>query len=384
MLHKKLFKLNSDGTSIQIWEMHIATDHTSYWTVSGRKDGKMVTSKPTAVVPKVKRSQEEQVLLEANSKCLLKTRKKYVEDEKDVGAKAEGALPGYSAMLAKKWEDQKKKIKFPCIVQPKLDGVRCLATKDGLFTRGRKPIEACQHVHEALKPFFEAHPDAYLDGELYTHEFKDDFEKIIKAVKKAAKSATEEDLEFQKKVEYHVYDCPRIGDLTEEDPFIDRMEFAVNELLHCTIANKSIRPVYTAEAYTEEMLYEEHSHFLQEGYEGTMVRNLQMTYKGSRSSELLKMKEFMDDEFTILGVNEGKGGLEGHAATFTMAMPNGAEFKAKLKGSFDRLKWIWGNPDEVIGKSCTVVYQGITNKEGVPRFPVAKDVRGLPDKSDWV
>ena len=124
MLHKKLFKLNSDGKSIQVWEMHIADDHKTYWTVSGQKEGKKVTSKPTAVVPKVKRSQEEQVLLEANAKCLLKTRKKYVENEKDVGAKAEGALPGYSAMLAKKWEDQKKMIKFPCYVQPKLDGVR--------------------------------------------------------------------------------------------------------------------------------------------------------------------------------------------------------------------------------------------------------------------
>ena len=384
MLHRKLFKLNSDGTSIQIWEMHIATDHTSYWTVSGRKDGKMVTSKPTAVVPKVKRSQEEQVLLEANSKCLLKTRKKYVENEKDVGAKAEGALPGYSAMLAKKWEDQKKKIQVPCIVQPKLDGVRCLATKDGLFTRGRKPIEACQHVHEALKPFFEAHPDAYLDGELYTHEFKDDFEKIIKAVKKAAKSATAEDLEFQKKVQYHIYDCPRIGEYSESDSFGGRLLFAHSELLDTVSDTESLAMVDTTYVDNEDRLYEKHTEMLAAGYEGTMVRNVDMPYKGSRSSELLKMKEFMDDEFTILGVNEGKGGLEGHAATFTMAMPNGAEFKAKLKGSFERLKWIWGNPDEVIGKSCTVVYQGITNKEGVPRFPVAKDVRGLPDKSDWV
>ena len=231
-----------------------------------------------------------------------------------------------------------------------------------------------------------------MDGELYTHEFKDDFEKIIKAVKKAAKSATAEDLEFQKKVQYHVYDAPRIslpnddGMLEESDPFSLRSLAIAKYLLPKVLGVNDgvVRWVATSEVETEEDLYEKHTEMLADGYEGTMVRNLDMPYKGSRSSELLKMKEFMDDEFTILSVNEGKGGLEGHAATFTMAMPSGAEFKAKLKGSFDRLKWIWENPDEVIGKSCTVVYQGITNKEGVPRFPVAKDVRGLQDKSDWL
>lgn len=382
MLHKKLYKLNSNGKSIQTWEIHIAEDNKSFWTVSGQVNGKMVTSSPTEVVPKVKRTQEEQVLLEVNQKVELKRRKKYVENLEDVGTKADKALPGYSAMLAKKWEDQKKKISFPCFAQPKLDGVRCLATKDGLFTRSRKVIEACQHVRDALAPFFEKYPEAQLDGELYTHEFKDDFETIIKAVRKTGKRVTEEDLGLQAKVQYHVYDAPRIRDLGPSDPFSARYEALCEEVFE--MDPKSVQLVETLNVAFEDHLYDIHGRFLSKGYEGTMVRNCEMPYKGSRSSELLKMKQFDDDEFEILGVNEGKGGLAGHAATFTLRMPNGAEFRAKMDGSFDRLKAVWENPDLVLGKMCTVVYQGLTNKEGVPRFPVVKAIRGAKDGNDWL
>jgi DNA ligase-1 len=370
-LYSRLFKLNSDGETVQMWEIHIAENDESYWTVSGQVDGKKVTSSPTQVIPKVNRTQREQILLEVDAKVLLKARKKYVNNINDIGEKADKELPGYSAMLAKKWEDQRDKINFPCMVQPKLDGVRCLATKDGLFSRGRKIIEACQHVRDALAPFFAKHPTAYLDGELYTHEFKDDFESIISAVRKTGKRVAQEDLDLQAKVQYHIYDAPRIDGFKEEDLFSQRFQ-RVSKLLP---KHDSLRLVTTKYVDTEEQLYEIHNEFLASGYEGTMVRNTTMPYKGSRSSELLKMKEFDDDEFEILGVNEGQGGLVGHAATFTMKMPNGAEFRAKMEGSFERLKDIWDNPKTVIGRMCTVVYQGLTNKEGVPRFPVVKGIR---------
>jgi len=379
-LHSRLFKLNSDGKTAQLWEIHISPDDKSYWTVSGQVDGKKVISSPTAVIPKVKRTQREQVLLEVEAKILLKTRKKYVHNIEQIGQSADEALPGYSAMLAKKWEDQKDKINFPCMAQPKLDGVRCLATKNGLFTRGRKVIEACQHVRDALEPFFKAHPTAFLDGELYTHEFKNDFEQIISAVRKTGKRVTDEDLALQAKVQYHIYDAPRIDSMCEEIPFITRFQ-RVSKLLP---KHDSLKLVTTKILDNEEQLYEIHNEFLAKGYEGTMVRNTTMPYKGSRSSELLKMKEFDDAEFEIIGVNEGQGGLIGHAATFTMKMSDGAEFRAKMEGSFDRLKQIWENPKSVMGKMCTVVYQGLTNKEGVPRFPVVKSIRGGKGQSSWL
>lgn len=379
-LYKKLFKENSDR-STQVWEIHWAKDNKSYWTVSGKLNGKMVTSKPTAVTPKVKRSQEEQILLEMDSKVSNKQRKKYVFNVADIGTTADTALPGYSAMLAKKWPDQKNKITFPCFVQPKLDGVRCLATKDGFFTRGRKVIEACQHIQMALIPFFKKNPDAQLDGELYTHEFKDQFEKIVKAVRKQGKRVTPEDLKLQARVQYHVYDAPRIGGLTEEDSFFKRYAALEKALLDF---DKSVEVVVTLTAQDEAGVNKHNAYFIQEGFEGAMIRNRAMPYEGKRTANLLKMKEFDEEEFEIIGVNEGTGGLANHAGTFQMKMKNGNEFKAKLKGAFKRLKWIFHNPDSVIGKMATVRYQGLTNKENVPRFPVAKDVRGMKNRSDWL
>ena len=377
-----MYKLNSTGKSIQVWEIHLADDYTSYTTVSGQVDGKMTTSAPTVIIPKAGRTQKQQAMLEADGKSNLKRRGKYVNNIKHVGKKAEKDLPGYSAMLAKKWEDQKDKIVFPCAVQPKLDGIRCLATKDGLFTRSRKVIEACQHIHVALKPFFKKHPHVKLDGELYSHELKNDFEKIIKAVRKSAAKATPEDLEVQKQVKYHVYDAPVISKLTEEDSFLHRMTTlwatGVGAIEGVVLVHTDIHIRH------EDDLMSRHNKYLGEGYEGTMVRNLGMVYKGSRSSELLKLKEFDDDEFEIIKVEEGRGGLVGHAATFTLKMKTGSTFRAKLEGSFERLKYIWKHPDVAMGKMCTVRYQGLTNKEGVPRFPVAKTIRGLKDKSDWL
>lgn len=380
-LHSKLYKLNSNGKSVQVWEIHHSEDYKSYWTVSGQVDGAMTESAPTLVVPKVKRSQEEQLLLEVTQKVNLQIRKKYVENIEDVGLTAETSLPGYSAMLAKKWEDQKHQIKFPCIVQPKLDGVRCLATKFGLFTRGRKEIDSCDHVFEALKPFFAKYPDAQLDGELYTHEFKDDFESIISAVRKGRKSAKPHHLALQAKVQYHIYDAPRIAGLTETDPFIKRF-FALEALKDLPPA--SIRLVPTVSVKTEAELIAAYEGFLDEGYEGAMVRNINMKYQGSRSSELLKMKLFDDDEFEILGVNEGKGSLAGHAATFNFIAKSGNEFRAKMDGETSRLATIWKDPSLVIGKMATVRYQGLSNKSKVPRFPVVKAVRGEKDGSDWL
>ena len=133
-LHRRLYKETGIGQT-QVWEIHKADDNMSYWTVSGKLNGKMIVSAPTAVTPKVNRTALEQVILQMDSKVSVQKRRKYVEDMKDIGQAADDALPGYSAMLAKKFTDEAHKIKYPCIAQPKLDGVRCLATKDGFFSR---------------------------------------------------------------------------------------------------------------------------------------------------------------------------------------------------------------------------------------------------------
>ena len=62
--------------------------------------------------------------------------------------------------------------------QPKLDGIRCIANQSGLWTRAGKEITSCPHIWESVKPFLDANPGVTLDGELYNHELKEDFNKI--------------------------------------------------------------------------------------------------------------------------------------------------------------------------------------------------------------
>jgi len=373
--YKTLYKLNTND-STQIWS--IFCNETSYWSVASKLNGKEIVNTPTIVKARGKNTIAEQVIADVESKIRKKKDKKYVEDIKDIH-KAEGNLDGYSAMLAHKYKDHKHKINFPCALQRKFDGIRCLATKDGFFSRGRKKFSSCQHIWEELKPFFKKHPEARLDGELYTHAYKDEFELICHAVKKTAEKATKEDLELQKKVEYHVYDTPRLNGLIETASFMARQKMLEHELKNL----KSVKVVETLFNINEKDIEELKGKFIEEGYEGAMIRNKNMPYEYKRSYNLLKLKDFDDSEFEIIGIKEGIGNYAGRVGSFTVKMKDNKEFDAKLIGSIERLKYLFEHQDETIGKMATIRHQGLS-VYGIPRFPVMRAIRGLKNKSDWL
>ena len=82
-------------------------------------------------------------------------------------------------MLAHKFDNSRVDWSEPVYIQPKLDGVRCLFTKDGAYSRTGKKFMNVRHIEMSLKSFFDDNPDVVLDGELYNHKLKHDFEKII-------------------------------------------------------------------------------------------------------------------------------------------------------------------------------------------------------------
>lgn len=373
--YKKLYKLNTND-STQVWK--IFCNKTSYWTVASKLDGKEIVNEPTIVVAKGKNTQAEQVIAEVESKIRKKMDKKYVENLKDIHT-ADEQLAGYTAMLAHKYKDHKHKINFPCCMQKKFNGIRCLITIDGLFSRGRKQFSSCQHIWKELQPFFKKFPNARLDGELYSHEYKDEFESICHAVKKTAEKATKEDLELQKKMQYHVYDAPQINGLTETTPFIDRQKMIAQELKGL----KNVKVVKTLYGINEEDVEKIKSKWIADGYEGAMIRNVNMPYEYKRSYNLLKLKDFQDSEFEIIGINEGAGNYAGCVGAFNVKMKDGKEFDAKLDGSRERLRYLFSHQKEAIGKMATIRHEGYTGY-GIPRNPVMKVIRGLKNRSDWV
>lgn len=307
---------------------------------------------------------EEQALKEARSRWEKQVKKGYVE-EIDKAVSGQDDIGGVIPMLAHRFDQQGQKIQFPAAVQPKYDGIRCIAIiKDGkctLWSRTRKPITSVPHIVQELEVFAESHGDMILDGELYNHDYRDNFEEIISIVRQQKEPA-----ENHQVVQYYIYDA--ICDAT-----FDKRIAALGKIFS-EAGEDVVGVVPTFIVHNETELMERYADFRADGYEGAMVRNLGGLYVPNRSYDLQKIKTTESNEFEILGITEGRGKLMGHAATFVCRTSEGKEFEAKLSGSIGRLKEYFEDHSRWKGKMLTVKYQNLTS-DGIPRFPVGIAVR---------
>ena len=271
-------------------------------------------------------------------------------------------------MLAHKVNDKKIDFTEPVFIQPKLDGVRCIFTKDGAYSRTGKQFHNLQHIELRLKGFFKLNPEVQLDGELYNHALRDDFEQIISLVRKQ-KPTDEDRLNARKLIQYHVYDyiVPFIG-------YEARLKWLMsNKVLWW---GNVIMPVETHRVYKyEEAANMHHDGFLKQGYEGSILR-LNGAYEQKRSYNLQKFKDFSDDEATIVGYEAGKGKRTGTLGKFFMMDDNGIEFGCPPgKGyNYKDLANILDNVHDYIGKRATFTYFERT-KAGNYRHPLFKCIR---------
>lgn len=307
---------------------------------------------------------EQQALLEAQAEWEKKLKKGYTENSVDamegkVDAVIEG---GFFPMLAKRYDEDGDKIVFPCYVQPKFDGHRCCATAaDGesyrLWSRTRKIITGVPHIVDEIVNLGIHHTD--LDGELYNHDYHDRFEELSSFIRQVTPKAGYE------VVQYHVYDIAN-----PELDFEDRHNL-ITLMLGTPEHPKSkiLVPVETILVQNEDELMLAFERMLALGYEGCMVRNAKGKYVFKRSFNLQKVKEFKDEEFEIIRIEEGRGKLAGHGI-FVCKTNTGKEFAAKMAGDSKKLKDFFENPQEYVGKMLTVKFQGWTKYE-LPRFPVA-------------
>ena len=120
----------------------------------------------------------------------------------------------------------------------------------------------------------------------------------------------------------------------------------------------------------DEEVTEKFLRFLEERFEGAMLRNADAPYENKRSYHLQKVKEFQDDDFDILGIEEGRGKLAGHVGAFVCEGPEGRTFLAKAKGDTEFLRTCFQDHSKWKNKKLMVQYQGLTGANKVPRFPV--------------
>jgi DNA ligase-1 len=272
-------------------------------------------------------------------------------------------------MLAHKLHENRIDWSKPVYMQPKLDGVRCLFTKNGAFSRTGKQFMNVRHIEDSLREYFKACPWVILDGELYNHDLKDDFEKIISLVRKQ-KPGTIERYEAAKMMQYHIYDYIHEGGEGGLS-YANRLD----NLTCADIYDNYVKYVPTKKVVTPAMSKVIHKENLDLGYEGSILRT-DTPYKHGRSWGLMKFKDFHDAEANIVNYEEGKGKRTGTLGKFIMQDDDGNIFGCPPgKGyNYADMKCILENIHKYIGQRATFTYFERT-KAGSYRHPLFKTLR---------
>jgi hypothetical protein len=255
-------------------------------------------------------------------------------------------------MLANKWEDRKKYISEPFYVQPKLDGVRLLVSKDGGISRTGKIIPGTEVLGKGLKP------GQYVDGEAYDPNLS--FEELTSTFKTDPL-----------KLKFYVFD---FFDLRAEALARDQMTFEQRwEYVKDSIYNPHYEYIETFSVKKHEDMEGYHKMFMQQGFEGTMIRDRFSVYEvGKRSNYLLKYKDFQTEEYEIVDIKEGTGREKGTAIWVCKSGEN--LFSVKPEGTLETRRKYFENKNNFLGKLLTVKFQNLTSL-GIPRFPVGIVIR---------
>ena len=262
----------------------------------------------------------------------------------------------------------KKEFDKDSFIQPKLDGVRCYITYHGAFSRNHKRFMNAQHILDELVPLFTKYPHIVLDGELYNHEYKDNFNKIISLVRKQTPSDAERD--EAKVIQFHNYD------IVETSPYIKRSFKQRKDMINDLNWEFNLKYCKTVEAHEVSIIEsatEWHKRFLELGYEGSILRN-NKPYENKRSYNLQKFKDFHDTEATITGWVEGKGKRTGTIGKFLARDADGNEFGMPVMDKMPILEKMYDIAEWYIGKTATFTYFQRT-PSGSYRHPLFKSIR---------
>lgn len=357
---KELFAVDKND-NIKHWTVEVEGD--TIIVSHGRYLGKMQVKKTVAKAKNIGRANEttpeQQAVLEAEAKFTKQFDKCYrptIEEARTVGQ----LLP----MLAHNYLDHHHRIKYPCYVSTKLDGVRCMAevtngTEVTLHTRGGKTYPCPKEIYDDIIMLNYFTGIKKFDGELYCHGMK--LQDIVSAVKKPNENTI--------KIKYHIFDVPN-GE-GWENRWATLKTLKKHRLDHIEIVDNVL---VNSEDSARMML----NQYIKQGYEGIMLRNVDGKYEfNHRSASLQKWKLMQDLEARVLSVEEDKNG-EG-VLTCHMKGDVTKLFKCKMRGSHEER--LANEQRKLIGKWITVIYQQFTN-DGLPQFPVGAAVRECDEEGN--
>jgi ATP-dependent DNA ligase/predicted DNA-binding WGR domain protein len=352
----------------RIWAVTVQSATTT--TTWGQKNGKMQIQVKEYKEGKQKRTPHEQAVFESKAIIVKKKREGWQSFERTqeqvetpqlqsqlqhgqvVEEEKKSNVLEVRPLLAKSFESLPTAT--PVFVQPKLDGMRCVADIETgtLWSRGGKVITELPRLESAVKALYGLQIQ-YLDGELYIPGKS--FSELVSLVRNGSLH-----------VQYHVYDCVLPA------PFSTR-----HDLLKGLHLEGALQQVPTHSISSDD-IGDWHNQFLQQGYEGTMIRtDKDKTYRqGARSSSLLKLKNFQDAEYLCTNIKQEKH--EDTLGSLECVTSSGQVFHARPKLTDEERKQLWLRPQDVVNHLVTVKYFEITDA-GVPRFPVVIKIRPLTD-----
>lgn len=371
-----LYCLDSKG-KLRQWT--IVYDGGTYWTEHGQVDGKIQQTKPVKTkaknVGKTNATTEEQ---QAQLECFRlweeQIHKGYVQDIAQAQNKAD-AVEYIKPMLAKTWEEDTE---LPFDIEDvyyndKLDGNR-MTNKDNVSTsRQGKPIHTIDHIEKDILEHFMTQTDdiEFIDGELYNHEYKDNFQDLQALISKEHLNL-EQLLKVQDIIQFHIYDIRFKSDKNEK--FGSRYKKLV-KLFEKIPDNCSLKLVKATKVKNRAELDKAYGESLKKGYEGGIIR-LDRKYENKRTDSLLKRKDFTDEEYVISAIIEGEGNKSGQAGAVTCRIGSDTFFNSNIKGNREFCIELLNNRHRFIGKMGTIKFFGKSN-DGIPRFPYLIKLREL-------
>jgi DNA ligase-1 len=383
-----LYNTTVNTTRTKQWTISVlqmpATNEFIVQTKHGMLGGKLITNETIItegknIGKKNETSPKEQALLEAERDWNKKQRQGYsislVESNK--GDNKSKLSKNIKPMLAVEF-NRDKEMDYPVLVQPKLDGTRCMvymlnghivfqSRLNTVYAEFTHLIPELMDIFSFAESVFGANTSNFiLDGELYNHDLP--FEKITGLVRSKTRDPTE-----VLQIQYHIYDC-----IDTENTALTNLQRnnILSNIFGSMSSTQYVKLVETNVANSLEEIIQYHSTYTEIGYEGIMLRNPNGIYKQqNRSKFLQKYKTFMDEEFLVVGYTEGTGSYAGTPIFQCETNEKTKQtFGVVVKCSIETKRQMMQNVDEYIGQMLTVKYQE-KSEDGIPRFPVGLGFR---------
>ena len=382
-----LYKLDTTGNIRQwkIWVTQTKKDEPAHIyaeaglvTTSKGEIGKKVETKPKIITSgkNIGKKNEttiwEQAIFEANSKWTKKQETEHFNTDINNIDKVI-----VKAMTAQEFGKHCKKIEFPAIVQRKYDGVRTLSyllenDTIALMSRQGKFYKNLEHIRQEVNDLLDKYPyktTLYFDGEMGSFGKKQtlSFQEAISIIR--SEKLDDKKRKREKEIEYIIYDFVDTSNL--KLTFKERNVILKNLFKKMKFDHIKLSPTATVKNIKE--IDKKHTEYVEQGFEGIMIRNMNSPYEFKRSYNLQKYKFFTDSEFEIVDFKEATGNDIG-TIVFICQTDKNDIFEVRPQGTREQRKEMFEKGKSYIGKMLTVKYQELTD-DGKPRFPVGINIR---------